>query len=317
MTIKFTIAKKANDVRPAEIVNKIVPEVPRDLGNTTDQISTKKQISPAKRWCFTLNNYTDDEVSSISSIVPEFCSKWIFSKEIAPTTGTPHIQGFFEFKIKKRPIGVFNNKRIKFLKAKGNDLQQVIYIEKEGQVISKYNMPKQPKPIKVINPNRPYQKFIIDLIKEEPDERTIYWFFDREGGCGKTSLCKYLVVNNGAVCLSGKSADVRNGIVEYQKKHGDVPELIVYNVPRSLDKQYLSYEGLENCKDMMFYSGKYEGAMICGNCPHLIVFANEPPNISKLSADRWKVYEINDMFDIHLYEEERINEYGIIDELNI
>lgn len=298
----FKIVKKDDEkVSETTEATEIVPEVPEDLGNTSCQIppvASKKQISPAKRWVFTLNNYTEDEISSISSIVLDSCSKWIISKEVGEKCGTPHLQGFIQFKVKKRPIGVFGNPRIRWKKSKSEatDMHQVIYIEKDGDVIAKHGMPTQPKPIKLITPDRPYQKFILDILKTDPDERTIYWFFDYKGGIGKTSLSKYLVVNRGACIMSGKSADVRNGIVEYKKSMGDTPEIIVYNVPRSLDKKYLSYEGLENCKDMCFYSGKYEGAMIVGNAPHLIVFANEPPDVHKLSADRWKIYEVDEEY---------------------
>lgn len=92
--------------------------------------------------------------------------------------------------------------------------------------------------------------------------------------------------------MSGKSADVKNGIVEYIKKNDTTPELVLMNIPKSFNTEYLSYEALENIKDMYFYSGKYEGGMVCGNCPHLFVFSNETPDYSKLSKDRWVVREI-------------------------
>jgi len=35
----------------------------------------KKQIAPSKRWIFVLNNWTDDEYSSIVPILEQYCSK--------------------------------------------------------------------------------------------------------------------------------------------------------------------------------------------------------------------------------------------------
>lgn len=98
----------------------------------------------------------------------------------------------------------------------------------------------------------------------------------------------------GAIILSGKGADVRNGVVQYYRDTGTHPRLILYNIPRSAGGEYVSYEGIENIKDMCFYSGKYEGGMICGPCPHLLIFANCPPDIEKLSQDRWVIKEITD-----------------------
>lgn len=48
-----------------------------------------------QRFCFTLNNYTEDEFNAFST--EDFCGKFkyfIVGKEVCPTTGTPHLQGF-------------------------------------------------------------------------------------------------------------------------------------------------------------------------------------------------------------------------------
>ncbi len=260
------------------------------VGNT---ITTPiKQIAPSKRWCFVLNNYTEDEINSLVPKFREYCKKYIVAKEVGEQ-GTPHLQGFFEFHTKRRPIGVFNNIRLHFDKARACDLDQVIYCSKEGSVIEKYGLPNIPRPLKVINPDRPFQQEILKIVKGSPCDRKIFWYFG-EGNIGKTQFCKYLSHQHDAICLSGKGADVRNGVVEYKKIHGDTPELVLFPIPRSYNTEYLSYEALENIKDMYFYSGKYEGGMINGNAPHLIVFANEPPDITKMSRDRWEIFHINE-----------------------
>jgi len=110
---------------------------------------------------------------------------------------------------------------------------------------------------------------------------------------GKTSFCKYLTVKHDAIALSGKAADMRNGVIDYVKTNKTTPELVLVPIPRSFNTDYLNYEGIENVKDMYFYSGKYEGGQVCGNPPHLIVFANEPPDQSKMSEDRWVVRNID------------------------
>ncbi len=260
------------------------------VGNT---ITTPiKQIAPSKRWCFVLNNYTQEEIDYLVPKFREYCKKYIVAKEVGEQ-GTPHLQGFFEFHTKRRPIGVFNNIRLHFDKARTCDLDQVIYCSKEGSVIEKYGLPNIPRPLKVINPDRPFQQEILKIVKGIPCDRKIFWYFG-EGNIGKTQFCKYLSHHHDAICLSGKGADVRNGVVEYKKIHGDTPELVLFPIPRSYNTEYLSYEALENIKDMYFYSGKYEGGMINGNAPHLIVFANKPPDISKMSSDRWEIFYINE-----------------------
>lgn len=57
------------------------------------------QPQRARSWVWTLNNYTPEEVNSITA-VGDSCPKiayLVFGQEIAPETGTPHLQGFVQF----------------------------------------------------------------------------------------------------------------------------------------------------------------------------------------------------------------------------
>lgn len=259
------------------------------LGNTKPKPT--KQKSPAKRWCFTLNNYTDEEVSSISSTIYEKCSKALVAYEVGEECGTPHLQGFIKLKVKERPMTVFSfTNRISWRAANGNDDSQWTYITKQNEPFINIGYPK---PVKVINPDRPWEQDILKIIETEPDDRTIHWYWSEAGNMGKTSFCKYLTVKHGAIALSGKAADMRNGVIDYYKQKGDTPSLVLIPIPRSFNTDYLNYEGIENIKDMYFYSGKYEGGQVCGNCPHVFVFANEPPDQSKMSGDRWVITQID------------------------
>lgn len=252
--------------------------------------SCKKQISPAKRWCFTLNNYTEDEISSIVPILNEHCKKAIFSKEIGES-GTPHLQGFLEFITKARPASKFEfTNRIHWELAKGNDEAQLKYITKENEVHYSKGFPK---PVKIIEPTYWWQTELVDIVSKDPDDRTIHWYWSENGGVGKTAFCKYLTIKHDAIALSGKAQDMFHAIISYQEKNDRLPELIVIPLPRSFNCEFLSYTGIESVKDMYFFSGKYEGGQVCGNSPHVIVFANEPPDKSKMSKDRWNIVKID------------------------
>lgn len=259
----------------------------KEGGNTKPPPS--KQISPSVRWCFTLNNYSEDECNSISSIVPQKCKKWIIGKEVGES-GTPHLQGYIEFKTKSRPKSVFDNDRIHWEKSKGSVMNNLNYCSKEGEVWMIHNMPRPLKPLPKMD--REWQIDLINIVKGEPHDRLIYWYYDRIGNTGKTTFARYLHREHNAILLSGKSADMKNSILEYEKTNGFTPELIVIDLPRGFDKEYLSYNGLEEIKNMFFYSGKYEGGMVDGNPPHLIIFCNEKPNVDKMSKDRWRIVDI-------------------------
>lgn len=50
----------------------------------------------SRRYCFTLNNYTNDDWNTLSN--NDFTTYICMAKEIAPSTQTPHLQGYFELK---------------------------------------------------------------------------------------------------------------------------------------------------------------------------------------------------------------------------
>nr|QIR82178.1 replication associated protein [unidentified] len=48
-------------------------------------------MTHTSRYCFTLNNYSDEDVGRLVALPRPYCC--LFGKEVAPTTGTPHLQG--------------------------------------------------------------------------------------------------------------------------------------------------------------------------------------------------------------------------------
>lgn len=247
----------------------------------------KKQISPCKHWVFTLNNYTNDDIRNISS--NSSIDQYIFQEETGEE-GTPHLQGYIKFKTKVRPMGKFKNKKIHWERCKY--IQQAIdYCHKEetrtGEI---YTNMIYDKPLKLLSKDMLYgwQREILDICNQEPDDRSIHWYWEERGAKGKSALCKLLCANFGALCVSGKSADCKYAIVKYKELHRHYPKVILFDIPRS-NIDYINYEAIEKIKDGLFFVGKYESQQVIMNCPHIFIFANEYPTEDKLSADRWKI----------------------------
>ena len=145
---------------------------------------------------------------------------------------------------------------------------------------------------------RPWQRDLLAILQSPPDNRTIYWVWENEAGwVGKTTFCKHVVTAHKKLrplVLLGKAADMMNGIVEYHEANHQYPTVILGNLPRSYKQEWISYHGLEQVKDMLFYSGKFKGGMVCAPSPHLMMFANMPPAKTEMSEDRWVVFQIVD-----------------------
>ena len=117
-----------------------------------------KQISPAKHWCFTLNNHTNVDIDLLkgldSSIVP--CIR--FQEEVGEE-GTPHLQGVLSFASKKRPISIVPTVRIHWEKCRSLDAA-IAYCWKAdtyggGQRYNRgFKLP--PKPVKTLGVEQLY-----------------------------------------------------------------------------------------------------------------------------------------------------------------
>ena len=280
--------------------SEVVPMVPTGAteGNTNlpspDTKETKKRPSPALSWCFTWNNYPEDW---IEILVPGFQNNpnvtgYIGGKEVSKT-GTPHIQGYMEFKEKARPMGLLP-KKVKWICARGSNAKNHKYCSKDGDWIE-WGTCVQKKKYSVDIELRPWQLEIHTECRGTPDDRTIHWYWEPDGCAGKTTFQKWLYLNNlGVIVMSGKATDMKNGIIEYQDKNEELPRIVVINIPRCQDPDHISWQGIEEIKDMFFFSPKYHSGQVCGPNPHVFIFSNEPPPMHKLSEDRWKIHRITE-----------------------
>jgi len=234
-------------------------------------------------------------LEAIHRIIHEKCSKGIYQREVG-AEGTPHIQGFVVFKTKSRPIGAFKIPRMHFEKCRGSELDNIKYCSKgdtraEGTTPWTFNC-RVPRAVQLITYDRlrQWQKEIADKYNEYAEEfsRVVDWYWEPEGKTGKTVLAKYFVDSKGAICIGGKGHDIRYAVAEYVKANGQGPDIVVINLVRE-QAQHCSYTAIEQIKDGLFFSGKYEGGMVRFNTPHVIVFANFEPDELKLSADRWNI----------------------------
>ena len=252
-----------------------------------------KQISPSKHWCFTFNNYTQDDIKLFQEVSSNSSKRYIFQEELGEN-GTPHLQGYIEFIDKIRPKNLYDTK-IHWEKCR-KIKDSISYCSKEdtrnGEIYC-HNI-RIPKKVRILDDSMlfDWEKDIIDIIQQEPDDRSIHWFFENEGCAGKSTFCKYLAVKFNALIVGARASDMKYMIVKYEEINGVYPDIIIMDISRSNDINDIDYDGIEQVKNGLFMNSKYECCQVIMNCPHIICFANSPPMKDAMSMDRWKISKV-------------------------
>lgn len=247
--------------------------------------NTNSQPPQLKSWFFTFNNYTSDDILSLERCFNTLCIKYVFQEETG-ASGTPHLQGSIHLKKAMRPTEFQLSNKIHWEKTK-NCLAADSYACKAETRTGKIYSKGLPKPLLLITELYPWQKNILDLINQEPDQRKVYWFWEDNGNIGKSAFTKYLVFHHKALfCTGGKYSDIMNLIFN---NNMDECNLIIFDIPRNHGGK-ISYDSLESIKNGLVCNTKYETGVKIFNSPHIIVFANAPPdNPELLSSDRWVI----------------------------
>lgn len=254
---------------------------------STQSRKRARSVNPAKTWCFTYNNADVQLVDQMAS--DDRVQKFSAQQEVG-AGGTEHVQGVLVFQEKQRPMSVFPELKEIHWELCRNYIASVQYCQKEETRKSGGKTwsvgAEVPTTISVIDP-KGWQLTLLERIPRLED-RKIYWYHEPRGGIGKSMLMKYLVVKQKALVLSGKGADMKYAITIMKEK----PKLIIIDVPRS-SHQYISYSGIEEVSNGCFFSPKYEAGMCVFESPKIIVFANEVPDFTKMSEDRWNLTDLS------------------------
>lgn len=341
-----------------------VRDAATDGTDSTRGMAAGAELGPdntrSKNWCFTWNHYSAENIAEIKATwtAPSGLNFRcvMFEEEVAPTTGTPHLQGFFVAHSDKsfKQLRALLPAGIHIERMKGRIDQNVKYCSKDktgvvligtlpesakdkgkhgvGQghrgIESKENdtwrnyiadvaagMPWKDLTIKyaymagmytkgfteLYELHRPKLQFdlrkrhgtlypwqveFLALIDAGADARSVYWIWSDAGNVGKTDATKHLVSVAGFTPIG--NGVTRDMSCAWKGTH------TVIDIARSEDD--VNYAFIEKAKDGMVFSSKYESRTKIAengeNC-FVVCFANVPPKVDRLSADRWRIYRIN------------------------
>jgi len=286
-------------------MTKIVGIVGKGKGNTGDL--PQKQASASKKYCFTHNfeieenkKVEEDLINKLVGNLSKITNYYIFSLEIGTTNKRRHLQGYCEFKDPVRITGIKNviENTTNWRKAKGSRQENNTYISKEpikGPFI--YDINTAPlytaEELGLITTEMLYdwQLDIVDMIKKKPEKRKIYWYWSREGEIGKTEFIKYLMFHYEAKFCQGGKKDIMCNILGKDGKTKARP-IYIFGYPRTCEDK-ISYDALESVKDGLLFSAKYESSDCIIPVPHILVFANFPPDEETMSKDRWIIKNLD------------------------
>ena len=253
-----------------------------------------KQNSAKKRYCFTLNNYTEKEYNDLITFFSSNSSnKYIIGKERGELKDTPHLQMYCNFSTKIRFSAIKKiNSRLHIEPCRGSELDNIKYCSKEGNFTS--NM-RVPKPLNILSVDKmyKYQSDIINMLKLDPDDRSIIWC-QGDKNIGKTQLLRYICAKMFGCILPTSQKHAQSQI---HKTKDDV-DVYVFNLTAD-ESEYQKHElfsTIESIKDGLFSSnfGTETNGMCIFNPPHVLVMANKEPDLSKtnIDRDRFKNYYI-------------------------
>lgn len=132
---------------------------------------------------------------------------------------------------------------------------------------------------------RAWQAALGQELDGEPDDRSVLFYVDVDGGKGKSwfqawYLSKY--PEKVQVLSAGKRDDVAHAVDKSKS-------VFFFNVPRG-GMEYFPYTILEQMKDRMVFSPKYNsGTKFLHKRPHVVVFCNEDPQLDRMTTDRYDI----------------------------
>lgn len=271
-----------------------------DQNGSHDGNTRKTRRVPLKQyWCFTFNNYGSMDRDILEDLFKKKEFKYIIGSEIG-ASGTPHLQGFVNCMKRIRLPEIVKEKKIHWEPAKAGEEANVKYCSKDGNYVTNImTQTEKRKKLGIIETLLPWQQETITELLEST-EREILWRWDPQGNTGKTALAKLLIFEHNALLIDGKKADILHGATEYVVGLGDTlfdkTIIFILDMSRTVE-HFVSYDSIEKLKNGLWFSGKYEGKMIMIPPPKVIIFANFPPERSKLSEDRWNVKKIEKIVD--------------------
>lgn len=274
--------------------------VPCEDGNTDPSASSHdgskeektKQPPPKAIWMITINvkDWNSSNSSSLDQWIKLHCKQSVYQVEKGDS-GNLHVQLTMTLKKKNRLTWLKRHFcHIAHCEEVRNEEASFNYCCKSDTRIQEPRYYPEPinavaveDELKYLEPFA-WQKEILEIITQKPHPRKIFWYWERTGAVGKTTLVRHILLNHNAVLLDGNKRDMAYAWTGQP--------IVIFDFERTREGR-VPYGGLEKIKDGLIFSSKYESKPKIYNRPHVICFANWPPISETISEDQWVITELN------------------------
>jgi len=262
----------------------------------------------------------DEDTHNLEWYIKQFnvlAKKWVFQQEEGGEDGYPHLQCRISLHKKKR-----GSELKKLLQSIGGPFAGAHYsatstngveegdfycmkldtrvagpwTNKDEDIQDLVNPPYIPRQVRETPNLYKWQKDVI-ASKEVWCTRSINCLINRGGGIGKSTLIAH--------CRAYKHARVLppvNDNKDLLRMVCDMPtnKMYMFDMPRAMKKEKLFqfFQAIETLKDGYAYDDRYEFREKAFDCPQIWIFTNQKPDVSLLTEDRWKFWDVNDKAEL-------------------
>lgn len=245
--------------------------------NTDEKLLIDKFRSKCKQYAFQLEESADGYIhyqgrislikkKSLKALIKFFSEECFATIHWSPTSST----------VAKRGDEFYVTKEDTRIQGPWTDKDEIVYL---------------PRQVREMEGLRPFQQSIVDNA-EIWDKRTINLVYCTHGNVGKSLLVGYCRAHK-----IGRALPPVNDNKDLLRMVCNLPtsKMYLFDMPRSMNKDRLFsfYSAVETIKDGYAYDDRYHFTEKIFDCPNIWIFSNSLPDLSMLSLDRWKIWQIS------------------------
>lgn len=256
--------------------------------------------------------FDDISVNDVRKIFEDISKHYCFQKEKGEKSGTVHYQCRISLKVKCRQNELIKKLQSRLAKfhvtttATVNKNEDFYCMKEETRVEGPFtdkNNVYIPRDVRNMVTLKPWQAALRKELSVY-NERTVDVIIDPKGRIGKTRFTRYMEIYEDAETL-----DFCNDYISLMRMAYDLGPKLIYmiDMPRAISKEKLFefYGAIETLKSGKAFEDRYSYRKRLFDPPRVALFCNKEPDMTLLSQDMWKLWEITDEEELADYTPEK------------